>query len=302
MDTEQERAVRQSAMAWLDRRTEPRVEYSWLRGFEYDGQQIPLMDRQRGIRKPARMNAALAIRTTFTEPGKTPPYSDAIGSDGLQRYKYRGDDPMHSENVALRNAMTAKLPIIWFVGVGEGLYEPIYPVWIVGDAPERLEFTLAVDQAQRYMDPQSFDHDMRRYAERLTKSRLHQRVFRSQVLLAYDGKCSICRLKHVELLDAAHIIADGEPNGEPVVPNGLSLCKIHHAAFDHRILGIRPDLTLHVRQDVLEEIDGWMLRGGIQGVHDKRLEVLPRQRAARPDAIRLEQRYLEFLAHVPAAG
>ena len=116
---------------------------------------------------------------------------------------------------------------------------------------------------------------MRRYAERLTKTRLHQRVFRSQVLLAYAGKCAICHLKHSELLDAAHIIADGQPNGEPVVPNGLSLCKIHHAAFDHKILGIRPDLTLHVRQDVLEEIDGWMLRGGIQGVHDKRLEVLP---------------------------
>ena len=192
MDTEQERAVRESAMAWLDRRREPRVDYAWLRGFEYEGQPIPLMDRQRGIRKPAGMSAALAIRTTFTEPGKTPPYADAIGSDGLQRYKYRGDDPMHPENVALRNAMNAKLPLIWFVGVGKGLYEPIYPVWIVGDAPERLEFTLAVDQAQRFMDPGSFDADMRRYAERLTKTRLHQRVFRSQVLLAYDSKCAIC--------------------------------------------------------------------------------------------------------------
>lgn len=260
------------------------------------------MDRQRGIRKPAGMSAALAIRTTFTEPGKTPPYADAIGSDGLQRYKYRGDDPFHPENVALRNAMNAKLPLIWFVGVGKGLYEPIYPVWIVGDAPQRLEFTLAVDQAQRFMEPASFDADMRRYAETLTKTRLHQRVFRSQVLLAYEGKCAICRLKHVELLDAAHIIADGQPNGEPVVPNGLALCKIHHAAFDHKILGIRPDLTLHVRQDVLDEVDGWMLRGGIQGVHDKGLEILPRERAARPDAERLEHRYAHFLNHVPRAG
>ena len=56
----------------------------------------------------------------------------------------------------------------------------------------------------------------------LTKARLHQRVFRSQVLLAYDGRCAICRIRHTELLDAAHIIADGKPNGEPVVPNGLS--------------------------------------------------------------------------------
>lgn len=302
MDTEQERAVRQSAMAWLDRRQGTRVQYSWLRGFEFEGQQIPLMDSRRGIRKPAGMSAALAIRTTFTEPSRTPPYADAIGSDGLQRYKYRGDDPLHPENVALRNAMNSKLPIIWFVGVGKGLYEPIYPVWIIGDAPERLEFTLAVDQAQRFMDPDSFDSDMRRYAERLTKARLHQRVFRSQVLLAYQGKCCICRLRHSELLDAAHIIADGQPHGEPVVPNGLSLCKIHHAAFDNKILGIRPDLTLHVRQDVLEEVDGWMLKGGIQGVHDERLEILPRERAARPDVTRLEQRYTEFLTNAPSAS
>jgi putative restriction endonuclease len=289
-------------MAWLDQRRQARVDYAWLRDFEFAGQQIPLMDRQRGIRKPAGMSAALAIRTTFTEPGRTPPYADAVGPDGLQRYKYRGDDPMHSENVALRNAMKAQLPLIWFVGVGRGLYEPIYPVWVVGDAPERLEFTLAVDQAQRYMDPSAFDADMRRYAERLTKTRLHQRVFRSQVLLAYDQRCAICRLRHTELLDAAHIVADGLPDGEPVVPNGLSLCKIHHAAFDHSILGIRPDLTLHVRQDVLEEIDGWMLEGGIQGVHDKPLENLPRERAARPDPHRLERRYSEFLAHPPIAS
>lgn len=283
-------------MAWLDQRREPRVDYSWLRGFEYQGQQLPLMDRQRGIRKPLGMDAALAIRTAFTEPGKSPPYVDAIGVDGLQRYKYRGDDPMHPENVALRNAMNAKLPLIWFVGVSRGLYEPIYPVWIIGDAPDLLEFTLAVDQAQRYLDTSSFDDDMRRYAERLTKVRLHQRIFRSQVLLAYDGKCAICRLRHSELLDAAHIIADGQPHGEPVVPNGLSLCRIHHAAFDNGILGIRPDLSVHVRQDVLDEVDGWMLKGGIQNVHNKSLEVVPARLPARPDPVRLEERYADFLS------
>ena len=56
--------------------------------------------------------------------------------------------------------------------------------------------------------------------------------------MAYDGKCCICRLKHVELLDAAHIISDGQPMGQPVVPNGLSMCKIHRAAFDSRIFGL----------------------------------------------------------------
>ncbi|WP_377325941.1 HNH endonuclease [Pimelobacter simplex] len=284
-------------MDWLDNRPTPRVDFAWLSGFEFDGTRIPLMDRQRGIRKPAGMNAALAIRTSFTAPNQVPPYNDAIGADGLQRYKYRGSDPQHPENVALRRARDQNLPLIWFVGVAPGLYEPIYPVWVVGDDPANLEFALALDEGQRFVTPgRVVDEDSRRYVERLTKSRLHQRVFRSQVLLAYEGRCAICKIRHAELLDAAHIIADGQPHGEPVVPNGLSLCKIHHAAFDSSILGIRPDLTLHVRQDILEEVDGWMLKGGIQGVHDTSLAVVPRTRAARPSKDRLEERYASFLA------
>lgn len=284
-------------MRWLDERPTPMVDFAWLAGFEYEGERVPLMDRQRGIRKPAGFEAALAIRTTFTPPNQLPPYADAIGGDGLQRYKYRGNDPQHPENVALRRAFQSKLPLIWFVGVESGRYEPIYPVWVVGDDPANLEFALAVHEAQRFITPdQVDDQDTRNYVERMTKQRLHQRVFRSQVLLAYEGRCAICMIKHAALLDAAHIVADGRPNGQPVVPNGLSLCKIHHAAFDAGILGIRPDLTLHVRADILVEVDGWMLKGGIQGVHDTKLAVLPKTRAARPSRDRLEERYAEFLS------
>lgn len=284
-------------MSWLDRRPHERVDFAWLSGFEYDGERIALMDRQRGIRKPRQLSAALSIRTVFTSPGQTPPYADDVGRDGLQRYKYRGDDPQHPENAALRRAFLDRLPIIWFVGVGGSLYEPIYPIWVVGDDLENLEFTLALDAAQRIFDPVTdTDAETRRYMERLTRQRLHQRVFRSQVLHAYEGRCAVCNLGHSELLDAAHIIGDGLPLGQPVVPNGLAMCKIHHAAFDSRILGIRPDdLTLHIRQDVLDEVDGPMLRHGLQDMHDRTLMKLPRSRAAQPDRTRLETRYEEFV-------
>src|SRR4051794_15883257 len=99
---------RAAAIHWLDTRPTPRIDFGWLSTFEYEGRRVPLMDRQRGIRKPAGFDAALAIRTTFTPPGSAPPYADAIGSDGLQRYKYRGDDPAHPENVALRRAHEQK--------------------------------------------------------------------------------------------------------------------------------------------------------------------------------------------------
>ncbi|HEX6516694.1 MAG TPA: HNH endonuclease [Nocardioidaceae bacterium] len=296
LEEEFSRHIREAAMQWLDRRPRQQVDYAWLSTFEYAGQRIPLMDRQRGIRKPARMNAALSMRTVFTQPGDTPPYADAEGPDGLQRYKYRGDDPDHPENRALRRAYEDGLPLIWFVGVAPGLYEPIYPVWIVGDEPESLQFALALDEGQRLVTPgSSLEADMRRYVERTNKVRLHQPMFRARVLAAYQSRCAVCRLRHVELLDAAHIIPDGKPHGDPVVPNGLAMCKIHHAAFDSNILGVRPDLSVHIRQDILEEIDGPMLRYGLQGMHNSRLTG-PRIRVAQPDPDRLEERYAEFLA------
>jgi putative restriction endonuclease len=85
------------------------------------------------------------------------------------------------------------------------------------------------------------------------KVRLHQLLFRQHVIYAYSEQCTVCRLRHRELLDAAHILPDGHPEGLPVVPNGLAMCKLHHAAFDGHILGVRPDLKIEIRSDVLHE-------------------------------------------------
>lgn len=287
--------LREAAMRWLDAHPSPLVDFTWLTSFEFDGVRIPLVDRVRGIRAPKGLGAALSIKTVHTPDGENPPYEDTIGPDGLQRYKYQGTDPEAPDNVALRRAMLDRLPLIWFVGVAKARYQAIYPVHVIGDDPARHEFTLALDAAQRDLTPGMTEPDRRAWAERITRQRLHQPVFRARVLLAYEGRCSICRLRHTELLDAAHIIEDGLPRGNAVVPNGISLCKIHHAAYDANILGIRPDLTLHVRDDVLAEQDGWMLAGGIQGVHGKRLEILPRARTQHPDPSRLEERYARFL-------
>jgi len=134
----------------------------------------------------------------------------------------------------------------------------------------------------------------RGYITSNVKVRIHQRTFRERVLYAYQSQCALCRLRHRELLDAAHIIADSEERGEPLVSNGLSLCKIHHAAFDKNIIGITPDYTIKIRQDILEETDGPMLKYGIQSLENHRL-ILPLHKKDWPDRERLEQRYGEFL-------
>ena len=77
------------------------------------------------------------------------------------------------------------------------------------------------------------------------------------------------------------------------MPNGLSLCKIHHAAYDHNILGVRPDLTIEIQPKVLAEVDGPKLRHGLQDMAGAKL-LVPRERSSQPDKDRLTERYEEF--------
>jgi putative restriction endonuclease len=96
----------------------------------------------------------------------------------------------------------------------------------------------------------------RRYALRAVK----QASFREAVITAYNGRCALSGLPEPLLLDAAHIVADkDEQLGQPVVPNGIPLSKIHHAAFDAHLIGIDPDYRLHVSDRLLGRNDGPML-------------------------------------------
>lgn len=290
--------MRAAAFAHLDqlRRATPdgALRSADINAFTFEGHAQRLIV-QTGIWKPAGLSAALTIRTTYTPPSELPPYADDLGADGLVRYKYRGSDPNHSDNRAMREAMKSERPLIYFVGVASGRYSAHYPVWVIAEDPSRLEFTVAVDEGQRLFGAVDLTWAERDYVLRLTRQRLHQPVFRTRVLRAYDDTCAICRLRHAELLDAAHIIADGKPNGLPVVPNGLALCKIHHAAYDANIVGIRPDLVVEVQQSVLAEVDGPMLRHGLQEMSGVRI-LVPRAREAQPDKQRLEERFEEFRA------
>ena len=100
----------------------------------------------------------------------------------------------------------------------------------------------------------------RRYALRAVKQRLHQASFREAVISAYNGRCALSGLPEPLLLDAAHIVADTDMRlGQPVVPNGIPLSKIHHAAFHTHLIGIDPDYRLHVSERLLIQTDGPML-------------------------------------------
>lgn len=296
--------IRLVAFEWLSKQTSlyedvlPRDILA--QGFEFEGTQIPLVSPQ-GIFKPKIIpEIPLSITTTPESP-----YEDSFSRDNLLLYRYRGTDPKHRDNEGLRMAMMKGTPLVYFHGVVPGKYLAVWPVYIVGDLPEKLTFKVAADDAS-YLDRlaritqevgyiEDNPDSRRSYITATVRQRLHQRTFRERVLKAYKEQCACCRLRHRELLDTAHIIADRDPQGLPIVKNGIALCKLHHAAFDKHFLGINPDYIIKVRDDIMEEEDGPMLLHGLKNLNDRKI-ILPTPRKLSPDPSLLEMRFADFKA------
>ncbi len=295
-----DRHLRQEAMEWLRIQTEgghrPLSNHD-LSKFEFRGQPFRLKATQTGIWKPRQLTAALSIVTVYRKPGVSRPYEDSPAADGLYRYAWRGEDSGHSDNKALRTAMEQQKPLIWFQGVGSdpSVFLPIFPVFLINEEPMQRQFV--VDLVDKFEQPDSpLEEAIKRYRQVLTRQRLHQPIFRSMVLAAYQSRCAVCSLKQASLLDAAHIIPDNEADGIASVSNGLALCKLHHAAFDNQILGITPDYVVRIREEILHEAGGSMLRYGLQNYEGQKLLTIPKSTHKRPDQQLLHRSYEKFLS------
>lgn len=291
--------IRLACFTWLRKQTEIYGETLPRKilevGFTYFDTTIKLVGPQ-GIWKPRQMDLPLSITTTIGGP-----YDDKQDSKGFLNYRYRGDNPNHRDNTGLREIMRQRKPMVYFFNIFPGKYVASYPVFIVNEEPAKLSFTVAIDDIA-YLNVDRVEDNMsgterRSYITQTILYRAHQRQFRERVIAAYRNQCALCHIKHIELLDAAHIIGDRDDHGDPVVQNGLSLCKIHHAAYDNNFIGINPDYIIKIRPDLLTETDGPMLKYGIQSLNNTKL-ILPSQRIQYPDRERLERRYSEFLEAV----
>jgi len=267
-----------------------------LSSFTFDDELIHLVGPQ-GIFKPAQLDLPISILTVYRAPGEERPYEDVIDENDYLLYKYTGTNPQHHQNRWLRDARDRGTTLLYLEGVAKGRYLPSAAA-IIEDHPESLTFgvqLLPIDAAAiGAVNAVALDPMTRRHYLALVKRRTGQARFRESVLDAYASRCTLCRLRHRELLDAAHIVSYAE-GGTHQVSNGLSMCKIHHAAYDLNIVGVRPDGVAEVRRDVLEETDGPMLRHGLQEVHGTKL-YLPRSVASRPSIDGLEKRWERFRA------
>ncbi len=206
-----------------------------------------------------------------------------------------GQDPNAADNRRLREAHENQIPIIYFLGIAPGRYQAMLPAFISGWDASALKARVAFGASDQEIPAPPENAIERRYALRAVKQRLHQASFREAVITAYIGRCALSGLPDPLLLDAAHIVADKDERlGQPVVPNGIPLSKIHHAAFDAHLIGIDPDYRLHVSDRLLVQTDGPMLEAL------KRLDggtLLPPGRDKdKPDRDRLALRFERFKA------
>ena len=263
------------------------ITRSELESFSVDGEVLKMIDQSRGIRNLAGWDETLSI---ISNPDG--PYPDKEVMPGVWEYHYQ-KGTTDGSNAKLRRSMETQTPIILLRMIARGVFFPVFPVYVIEDDRERRIFTVAFSENLGINLPDQLDN--RTYREATTKRRVHQPEFRARVLRAYGEECALCRLKYVQLLDAAHILPDTHPNGFANVQNGVSLCKIHHAAYDNNFLGIDGNYLVHINRKLLEDSDGPMLKHGLQEMHLTTL-TLPRELYLRPLRENLVERFLAFEA------
>ena len=271
-------------------------------GFVFDNERIPLVNPQRGIFKPRQMRHLLSIKTVYPRPGGKIWYDDQrevhrqiFEGDEAVDYAFMGRNPEAADNRWLREAFENQVPVIYFLGIAPGCYRAILPVFISGWDSKALKARVVFGMPDQEVIVPPANALERRYALQTVKQRLHQTSFREAIIRAYSGRCALSRISEPLLLDAAHIVPDNDKRfGQPVIPNGIPLSKIHHAAFDAQLIGIDPDYRMHVSDRLLDQHDGptldalKRLNGGI--IH------LPKRIKDRPDRDRLALRFERFKA------
>lgn len=291
--------IRMAAFKWLKTQIElygDVLPYNLLKnGFTYENEVIVLIGAK-GIWKPKQIEYYPISLTSSIKSV----YKDFITPDNKIIYRYRTGGPQVPDNLKLQKTYSDNIPLIYFHQVSKGYYMVHWPVFIVANNSLECYVTIEADNYNCFNQSETedvakdvnSDYGLRKYATREVIYRMHQRSFREKVLRAYQEHCAICKLKHRELLDAAHIIPDSQ-EGSATVDNGLSLCKIHHAAFDNNLLSITPDYNVIIRPDLMLEEDGPMLEYGIKAMNNQQI-ILPKSITQRPNKDWLSIRYEKF--------
>lgn len=271
-------------------------EVPWARiaeGFRVDDRRIRFASKALGIFRPAGMGAALSVKTTVPRGGRPKLYRDqnpgglvTHTSTGLLAYDLQAKGrSAATRNEWLLRAMERRLPLIYFHGVREGVYQPIAPVWVVDhDAAQGCVALATGDVAGIRSTVRVTDGMGSAYSRGFHLRRNDQSRFSTLVREAYGWQCALSGLSVPELLVGARI-APHFSDTPDTARNGISMSVLHRGAFNANLVGIDPDYRIHVSRQaapVLGDLGGGRI-------------LLPEDPGDWPSRERLAERFESFL-------
>ena len=131
------------------------------------------------------------------------PYGDNYDEGGaLFTYAYRAGALDQADNRALRAAFELQTPLVYFRAMAPGQYLVIAPMFVTADDPVRARCLLEPGLPVQDMQPGGLvsTPDVRAYATREARLRLHQQRFKLEVMRAYRHRCAICTLRERALV------------------------------------------------------------------------------------------------------
>ena len=108
--------------------------------------------------------------------------------------------------------------------------------------------------------------------------------FRSIVYEAYNYKCAMCSIG-LELIEAAHIVPHSHEKGTDEIGNGISLCALHHTAYDRSLIYFDDEFNIKINTTKMEYLEKVGLDSGFrkfQGLAFDKIQ-LPANHTLRPN-------------------
>jgi putative restriction endonuclease len=103
----------------------------------------------------------------------------------------------------------------------------------------------------------------RRTVVRTITQRLREASFKRRVLTAYNSQCAFCSLQ-LKLVDAAHIVPVAQEGSTDNTSNGLTLCSLHHRAYDNGLITIDESFKTLVSKRKMDDLRGIGHDGGME--------------------------------------
>lgn len=177
--------------------------------------------------------------------------------------------------------------VISFIPDYLGLYlENLTSIHLISD----LELKNLVEQSDK-LNNQDEDGEFNTSEGVLTITHAREKRdpnFRVKVYDAYNNKCAMCGIG-LELIEAAHIIPYSHELGSDEINNGISLCSLHHTAYDRSLIYFDESFDILMNESKIEYLQKVGVDSGFRKFEKLAFDKIqtPRNHSLQPDVVNI---------------